>query len=452
MTRRDVRKNKEKKNLCGKTDVCCRCKNFIKLKEVNMKKLIVVLLALCVVFALAACTPPVTPDPVTPPATTPDTPPATTPENPPAEPVEAFPGKIAIITNDVTQNEEEYRSATQLVAKYGEDKVVHKIWPVKFPEEGEQMIRIVQQIAADPDVHALIINQAVQNTMAAVDKLLETRDDVFLAACQPTENPPDIAKRFNLILNTDEVMMGYTMPEQAKKLGAKTFVHLSFPRHMSYALISARYGILKSECEKLGLNFVTYTVPDPTGDIGMAGAQQVMLEEIPKLVAEYGEDTAFFCTNCGLQIPLIKAAVDAHAIYVQPCCPSPFHGFPLALGLMSEGDSVFDVAGTQDTIKVIVDRTTDKLREKNMLGRVSTWPVPVAMTATVGAAEYAIKWINNEVPKEGIDMATLDQCLSAYAGVSVTTRTLGTQEADLDVSDIPFDNWAFVLLDYLTYE
>ncbi|MCL1975601.1 MAG: DUF3798 domain-containing protein [Firmicutes bacterium] len=431
-----------------------------------MKKLVVVLLGLCLVFALAACTQPTTaPDtnPVAPTPTTPTTPTApVTPDTPAV--TEAFPGKIAIITNDVTQNEEEYRSAQQMVAKYGEEKVVHKIWPVKFPEEGEQMIRIVQQIAADPEVKALIINQCVQNSMAAVDKLLETRSDMFLVAIQPTENPPDIAKRFNLILNADEIMMGDAMPIQAQKMGAKTFVHLSFPRHMSYALISARYGMLKENCEKLGMDFVTYTVPDPTGDIGMAGAQQVMLEEIPKLVAQYGEDTAFFCTNCGLQVPLIKATVDAHGIYVQPCCPSPFHGFPLALGLVSgtfgkvaEGEevdeqSVFDAVGTENTIQKIVAQTIEKLSEKNMLGRVSTWPVPVAMMNTVASAEYAIKWINGEVPKDGIDKDALEQCMFDYTGVKCNIRTLGTHPIDADVADGAYPNWFFVMMDYLTYE
>ena len=408
-----------------------------------MKRCIAILLLLTLLLTLISCAakPVITEVPA----------PEEQPEETPLPAPEPFPGKIAIITNDVTCAGEEYIPATHMVGKYGADKIIHDIWPVKFPEEGEQMIRIVQQIAADPEVHALVINQCVQNSMAAVDKLLETRDDVFLAAVQPTENPPDIAARFNLILNADEVMMGDAMPIQAQKLGAKTFVHLSFPRHMSYALISARYGMLKANCEKMGIEFITYTVPDPTGDIGMAGAQQVMLEEIPKLVDQYGKDTAFFCTNCGLQIPLIKATVDAGGIYLQPCCPSPFHGFPLALGLISEGDSVFDAAGTQDAIKYIVEKTTEKLAEKGMLKRASTWPVPVAMMNTVAAAEYAIKWINGEVPKTGIDKGVLEQCMADYAGVKCDTRTLGTHEADSDVADGAYPNWVFVMMGYLTY-
>jgi hypothetical protein len=307
------------------------------------------------------------------------------------------------------------------------------------------MIRIVADIAADPNIRALIINQAVVNTVAALTNILETRDDMFIALVQPPENPPEVARVAGLVLMTDELLMGPAMVQQAYKMGAKTFVHLSFPRHMAYPLIYGRYEMIKEECAKLGIDFTDYTIADPTADIGMAGSSRVYFEEIPKLVAEYGPDTAFFCTNCGLQIPLIKNVVDAGAIYPSPCCPSPFHGFPLALGLMSEGDSVFDVASTQYTIKVIVDRTTEKLREKNMLGRVSNWPVPASMMFTHAAVEYAIKRINGEVPQEGIDVAALEQCLADYAGTDCPVTRI------YDYDDGKFDNWLFVMQDYFIY-
>jgi hypothetical protein len=417
-----------------------------------MKRTITILLALSLPLLLAACAaaPTETEPPAPPPAEVyapiEDEPPAPEPEP------EPFPGKIAIITNDIIGDEEEFRSAQRMVAKYGEDKIIHKIWPVNFPMAGEQMIIIVRQIAADPDIKALVINQCVQNSMAAVDKLLEIRSDMFLAAIQPTENPTEIAERFNLILNAEEIMMGNTIPAQAQKLGATTFVHLSFPRHMTYALLYARHEIMKENCEKLGLKFVDYTVPDPTGDIGMAGAQQVMLEEIPKLVAEYGQDTAFFCTNCGLQIPLIKAVVDSGAIYPQPCCPSPFHGFPVALGLMYEGDSIFYEADDQYATRWAIEQITEKLREKGGLGRVSTWPLPISMLNTMAATEYAIKWINGEVPMEGIDVAAFEQCMSDYVGVECFARSLGTHEADSDIAEGEYPHWLFVMEDYLTFE
>jgi len=126
--------------------------------------------------------------------------------------------------------------------------------------------------------------------------------------------------------------MGVSIPKQAAKQGAKVFVHYSFPRHMSIVLLAARRDLMKQTCEEIGIEFVDATAPDPTGDAGLSGAQQFILEDVPKMVEKYGKDTAFFSTNCAMQIPLIKAAYEEGAIYPQPCCPSPYHGFPAALG------------------------------------------------------------------------------------------------------------------------
>ena len=126
-----------------------------------------------------------------------------------------FPGKIAIVTNDVSQNEEEFRSAEYLVAKYGADKVIHVTWPTNFMAEQEQMVTTVARLAADRDIRALIINQAVPGTNPAVDRLLETRDDMFIVYCSPQENPPDVSRRANLILNTSDLARGPAIARQA---------------------------------------------------------------------------------------------------------------------------------------------------------------------------------------------------------------------------------------------
>jgi ABC-type glycerol-3-phosphate transport system substrate-binding protein len=158
-----------------------------------------------------------------------------------------FPGKIAVVTNTVDQNEEEFRSAEQLVRKYGASKVVHVTWPVNFMAEQEQMVTTVARLAADKDIKALIINQAVPGTNAAVDKLLETRKDIFIVYSQPQENPPDVARRANIVFNFNELDQGTVMIQQAKKEGAKVFVHYSFPRHMSVVMLAARRDLMRDE-------------------------------------------------------------------------------------------------------------------------------------------------------------------------------------------------------------
>lgn len=395
-----------------------------------MKKLLSILLAATLMLSLAACGGGETSAPAAP-----DAPKDSSTAEQPAAAEGKF--KVAIVTNTVSQNEEEYRSAQQMVDKYGADHIVHVTWPDNFMAEQEQMVSIVAKLASDPDLTGIIINQAVPGTNAAIDKLLETRDDVFIVYCTPQENPPDVSSRADLIIQPDEYGMGYAMPAQAKKLGAKVFVHYSFPRHMSQVLLAGRREILKEECAKLGLEFVDATAPDPTSDVGVSGAQQFILEDVPKMVAQYGKDTAFFSTNCAMQIPLIKAVVDAGAIYPQPCCPSPYHGYPAALGI-EQGDL------SSDSLKYVIDETTRILKEKGELGRLSTWPVPFAMMGTVAGTEYAIKWAKGEVDKEKLDVAVLEQEMANYAGLTVKTSAYSEDGKT-------YDNYRLGIMDYLTY-
>lgn len=348
-------------------------------------------------------------------------------------------GKVAIITNTVSQNEEEYRSAELMTAKYG-DRIVHVTWPDNFMAEQEQMITTVSKLAADPEIKAIVINQAVPGTNPAIDKLLETRDDMFIVYATPQENPEDVAVRADIIMQPNELDMGPAMVELAYEMGAKTFVHYSFPRHMAQIMLSGRRDLMMAKCEELGIQFVDATAPDPTGDSGTAGAQQFILEDVPKMVAQYGKDTAFFSTNCAMQVPLIKACVEEGAMYPQPCCPSPYHGYPTALGLVAEGDSAAAI-----TVEEIVAQTTAALEAAGVLGRFGTWPVPTSMMMTVAGTEYAIDWIDGEIT-DRLDVDALTTRMGEYAGRDCTVSPY------VDEAGTSYDNYLLIMMDYLVYE
>lgn len=357
-----------------------------------------------------------------------------------AENGEAAPaGKVAIVTNTVSQNEEEYRSAESMTEKYG-DRVVHVTWPDNFMTEQEQMITTVGKLAADPEIKALVINQAVPGSNAAIDKLKETREDMLIIYATPQENPEDVATRADIILQPNELDMGPAMVEQAAKMGAKTFVHYSFPRHMAQVLLSARRELIKEKCAELDIQYVDATAPDPTGDSGTSGAQQFILEDVPKMVAEYGKDTAFFSTNCAMQVPLIKACVSEGAIYPQPCCPSPYHGYPAALGLVSEEASAVSDMKIED----IVAQTTEALEAAGVLGRFSTWPVPVSMMMTVAGTEYAFDWMAGNTDGN-LDLDVLKEKMDEYAGLECQMSPY------TDDAGKAYDNYQLIMMDYLTY-
>jgi hypothetical protein len=399
-----------------------------------MKRIFAILLALSLLL-LAACV--AAPTEAEPPAPPQEEEPAPIVEEPPAPEPEPFPGKIAIITEDVSQNKEEYRSAQQLVAKYGEDKIIHKILPVRFEDETQKII-VIMQVTVDPEIHALIISPRVQNILTAVDKLLETRQDIFLVAVQPPENFTDIEKRFHLILNVDEIAMGPAMAQQAYKMGAKTFVHYATRRGGGYTLVHTMLDLLAEKCEELGMELVYARVPDPMSDAGIPAARQALLEDVPKMIEKYGRDTAFFCNNCDLQETLITAVADNGAIFPQPCHPSPYHGFPLALGLADGDDDMLP-------LDYVITETARVLAGKGVLGRFSTWPVPASMLCTNAAVEYAVKWLNGEVPRKDIDVLALKRCMDDYAGLECYLKTYADWEG------VEYPNWFLVREDYLTY-
>jgi hypothetical protein len=244
------------------------------------------------------------------------------------------------------------------------------------------------------------------------------------------------------------------MARQAQKLGAKVFVYYSFPSRMSIPRVSKQHDLIRQTCEEIGIKFVDALCLDSI-DIGVAKAQQFILEDVPKMVAKYGQDTAFFSDACAMQMPLIRAVVETGAIYPQPCCPSFYHGFPAALSLSGFSyDGFGSISASIDDPRLlaelefmpaVISETAQILKDKGALGRLSTWPAPVNMLMANAGAEYAIKWLNGEVPREGIDLDVLKQCMVDYAGVECFIRPY----VDEDGTEYP--NYLLVRQDYLTF-
>ena len=356
----------------------------------------------------------------------------------------SFQGKIAVITNlpFQTQNDEEFWSGEQALAKYGQDSIIHVTWPVYFMQEKEQVDAIITTLSVNWELRALIINQAVPGCNAALEKLKKFRDDIFVVCCVPHESPSESARLANLIFRPNDFGIGSAVVKQAKRQGATTFVHYSFPRHMAMEIKEASRDIISETCAAEGIVFVDVKAMDPMGEPGGYSAEEFILEDVPRMVAKYGENTAFFCTCCFLQVSLIKAVMGSHAIFPQPCCPSPYHGFPEALGI--------EIGENQPDLNYIISETKRISAANNMTGRLSTWPAPLTMMFTNVGLEYAIKWINGEVPKKGIDDKVLLDCMRAYIK-EVSGGDIDFSMTSYTGSDKTWDNFKLLLMNYFNY-
>ena len=339
--------------------------------------------------------------------------------------------KIAILTGTTSQGEEEFRAAER-AQKADPEHIVTDTYPDNFMAETETTISKLIAFASDPDVKAIVMCQAVPGAKAAFDKIRAMgRDDMLLVAGVPQEDPAVIAAAADFVLYTDEPKQGDTIMETCAKWGVDVFVHYSFPRHLAMETIAARKVLLEENAAALGIQYVEATAPDPTGDAGVAGAQQFILEDVPLKLKEFeGKKVAFFTTNCGMQEPLQAAILDQpNAYYPQPCCPSPYHAFPASLGLEIQ-------AGGDDTeaLKAIAA----VLKEHNALGRYSTWPSPVNMSIIDVSVEYAKKWIAGEITSKNDGAAIAAMFEEKAPGAIVSNYTNADGQT--------FDNYYTVLL------
>ena len=336
---------------------------------------------------------------------------------------------IAIITGSVSQSEDDRRGAEAFQAKYGEDMVKLDIYPDNFTEELETTIQKIVNMADDPLMKAIIVNQAVPGTTEAFRKVKEMRSDIICIAGEGHEDLPEIGSAADLVCNNDFVSRGYLIIRTAHELGADTFVHISFPRHMAYETMSRRVAVMEEACKEFNMKFELETAPDPTSDVGIPGAQAYILENVPAWVEKYGEKAAYFCTNDAHTEPLLKQLFKYGGYFIEADLPSPLMGYPGALGLdLSEeaGDFAKILAKVESSVCAT---TTDSGVSGE--GRFGTWAYSYGYTLSAGLAEHAKNVIDGKA--EITDMDAVATALKVYSpeaewnGAGYTNATTGVK-------------------------
>ena len=333
----------------------------------------------------------------------------------------APPFHIGVATLTVSQAEDTYRGAEHLVKLYGKVEnggmIRHVTMPDNFMSEMETTITQIVGLADDPKVRVVVVDDAIPGTSEAFRRIKEKRKDVLCFAGEPQEDPGVISSAADLAITNDSLRRGYLIIHTAKQLGAKKFVHVSFPRHMGYELLARRRAIMERACKDLGLEFIFETAPDPTSDVGVSGAQQFILEKVPSWVKKYGKDTAFFCTNDAQTEPLLVQVAKEGAIFVEPDLPSPLMGYPGAFGIDLKAE-----AGNWPAILKKVESTVVKAGGK---GRMGTWAYSYGWSTTCALAEYGKRIVEGKAK-----LGNLKDIWSAYEKFTPGAQWSGSHYAD----------------------
>jgi len=309
--------------------------------------------------------------------------------------------RIGIITGTVSQGEEEYLAALRMQQMFGADRIIRTTYPDNFGAEME--VTIANTLAlADAGARAIVFVQAVPGTIAAIQRTREVfGDDIFFFIGVPHEPPAELGAHADIALISDDLAMGRVIVEQAYAMGADTFAHISFPRHLGMENIAARRALLMQTAAEKGLAWVELTAPDPMAE-GVAQTQMFILENVPRWVAEHGQGTAFFSTNCGMQEPLITQIAAHGGFYPLQCCPSPFHALPAAFNISMDG--------REGDVDFLLSQLTTAVAAAGGTGRFSTWPVPINMLFVEVGVRYSIEFLEGRVGRH--DRAALTRIIN----------------------------------------
>ena len=167
------------------------------------------------------------------------------------------------------------------------------------------------------------------------------------------------------------------------------------------------------------MNFVLETAPDPTTDVGVAGAQAYILEKVPEWVEKYGTNAAYFCTNDAHTEPLLKQLLEYGGYFIEADLPSPTMGYPGALGI-----DLTEEAG--DYAKILA-KVESAIVEKGGAGKFGTWAFSYGYTVSAGLAQHAKNVIDGVSEIDDIDAIS-----EAYAEFSPGAEWNGSNYVDAE--------------------
>ncbi|MDR2611718.1 MAG: DUF3798 domain-containing protein [Deltaproteobacteria bacterium] len=340
-------------------------------------------------------------------------------------PVPSAPGGppflVGILTGDGAQGSDDLLGAREFERLYGKDSDGGMVRLAvyqgdTFEEQMRRGVELLLELAADPLVKVIVVNQALPGTAEGFRMIKEFRQDIVLLAMEVHESPEVIAPAADLSVVSDYIESGYLIVRAAKELGAEGFVHISFPRHMSYDTTRRRHAVMRAAAEDLGIAFHDETAPDPEEKgVGSESARRYIGEVFPSWLERYGRRTAFFSTNDAHNVALVSAVAFEGGLFVQTDVPTPILGYPQAFGL--------DLGSYGNRWEDFLRDLDLKAREAGAAGRIGTWAYPLGFCESAGGAEFGRRVVMGEARLDDIQ-ALLDSFSEFSRGAAWSGRYL----------------------------
>jgi hypothetical protein len=298
------------------------------------------------------------------------------------------PYHVAVVTDDITQSNEDVLGALEMVRRHGDARngglIRHLSYPDEYFDDPELAAALLESLVDDPLLAAVVVNQAPPGTAEGFLRIRAARPEVWLLSGESHEDVGVIAPAADLVLAADFISRGYLIPYAAREMGAEALVHLSFPRHLSIDTIALRLKIMEAAATDLGLRFIRETAPDPVED-GMEPAVEFVDRALPGWLERYGPRTAFFATNDAHTAPILRGVAEHGGFFVTADIPSALLGYPEAFGV-----DVGPYLGRWPELRTAVE---EAVVSAGGGGRMGLWTYPLGFAQTAGLVEFAKRLI-----------------------------------------------------------
>lgn len=320
--------------------------------------------------------------------------------------------KIVIITGSLEQHPEEFRAAEALQSQYP-DVVLTTLYADDYQDNPEDIGQKIDTFALDPDVKAIIVCQAIPGTAEAFDAVSASRDDVLLVAGAPHEEVATIAEAADLVVDINALSAGVQAVETSIQWGAEAFVQYASDSDRQKDVVAGRQELMSASAMAVGLEFLDRAVEDMQDD-EMAAFMKDDVKAV--LAAHEGKKVAFFAADESMQAALLAAVLEnENALYPLAANPSPYAGYPEALGIDIQEDT-FDDAGA------MLSKIAAAFGENNAAERFATWALPVNKLFIDACYDYATRYIQGEF-EEANSSEQLYQSMLAASGLETLELT-----------------------------
>lgn len=328
--------------------------------------------------------------------------------------------KVAILVAPESQYPEDYNAAMELAEKYPDSVIVKEFEDSRILHAGDsEIITISTELAADPEIGAIVYARAVQFTQTAISRAKSLNPDLVTICIEPEESIDDIVNIANLVYCVDWAKAAEDIAAEAKEQGAEYFVLFSPARHNSKnALIRGGNEAIKAACEAQGITYVHNTSFDTNNAEQIAGAQKYINEAVARLYLNEeisGTNVVLFSTDSAVQTTLIEQVNERGLIYICPSFPTAYSGVGEVYEI-AKPESISDVSTYIESAKAAAEADAEGK------ARISMYANPLASALVEGAVHSAFDILNGTITADNMTEKAATRVIAAAGTTDCTAE------------------------------